>query len=213
MKRCITKPTRGFTLIELLTVIAIIGILSGILVPAVGAAKKAAMRAQTKSQLSTYVMSIENYRQEYGYYPPVNNGNAFSENAVNLANGNNCADLIKALTGRDPNSGAALTGSDRTRFNKKLQEFHVFTEKEFERGSRTKLVDAFDNPNIWIAVDHDGDGLIKAQPLPGLTEGADSDWGGSTNPVRARVVAFVVRGGANIKAPAAEGYQTILTWE
>ena len=42
----------GFTLIELLAVLAVIGILAGILVPTVGAARNAAWNARTRVQFA-----------------------------------------------------------------------------------------------------------------------------------------------------------------
>ena len=67
MKR--NKQTFGFTLIELLMVIAIIGILAGILIPSVGAVRKQANIAASKSQLSSYVNAIQMFKGEYGYLP------------------------------------------------------------------------------------------------------------------------------------------------
>ncbi len=60
---------KGFTLIELLMVIAIIGILAGILIPTVGAVKKQANIAASKSQLSGYVSAISMFKTEYSYFP------------------------------------------------------------------------------------------------------------------------------------------------
>ena len=59
----------AFTLIELLMVIAIIGILAGILIPTVGAVRKQANIAASKSQLSNYVNAIGMFKSEYKFYP------------------------------------------------------------------------------------------------------------------------------------------------
>ncbi len=65
------KPTgkkagsMGFTLIELLVVISIIALLVGILLPALGAARKTAMRAQCLTQLRQLATGIINYTGEW----------------------------------------------------------------------------------------------------------------------------------------------------
>ncbi len=63
---------RGFTLIELLAVIAIMGILAGLLV---GLAPQAAARireSRTRSELAKLVMLIDAYKDKHGVYPPDN---------------------------------------------------------------------------------------------------------------------------------------------
>ena len=70
----ITRKTSAFTLIDLLMVIAIIGILAGILIPTVGAVRKQANIAASKSQLSNYVTAIQLFKGEYSYYPFVTGG-------------------------------------------------------------------------------------------------------------------------------------------
>ena len=63
----IQRNSSAFTLIELLMVIAIIGILAGILIPTVGSVKKQANIAASKSQLSNYVNAIGMFKSEYKY--------------------------------------------------------------------------------------------------------------------------------------------------
>lgn len=64
----------GFTLIELLVVISIIGILAGFTIPALKAAKRAAILNQTKSEMAQLETAIDSFKAAYGFYPPSNPG-------------------------------------------------------------------------------------------------------------------------------------------
>lgn len=155
------QSTKAFTLIELLMVIAIIGVLAGILIPTVGAVRKQANIAASKSQLSQYVNAIEMFKGEYGYYPFVTGS---SDRVFNL-DGNNSATFIETLSARKTNGSKISIAEARDNGNRKMIAFHSFSETEFELDandevSDTQLADRFGNTDINIVIDNDGNGRV-----------------------------------------------------
>jgi prepilin-type N-terminal cleavage/methylation domain-containing protein len=63
-------PPAGLTLVELLAVIAIVGVLMGLLLPAVQAAREAGRRTQCANNLKQQALGIQSYHTADGRLPP-----------------------------------------------------------------------------------------------------------------------------------------------
>ncbi len=63
---------RGFTLVECLTVIFVIGLLLGLLLPAVQRAREAGRRVECLNHLKQIGLALQNYASSHGYFPAIN---------------------------------------------------------------------------------------------------------------------------------------------
>ncbi len=106
----------GFTLVEVLVVIAIIGVLVGLVVPAVNVARRSVQRAAIVFEVQTLGNAIEQYKTKFGDYPPDGSDRtvwerhfrkafpniAASEFTVLYANANSSSGLPVAAVVMDP---------------------------------------------------------------------------------------------------------------
>lgn len=170
--------TRGFTLIELLTVIAIIGILAGIIIPTVGAVQQNAKKSKTKAMYSQWASAMDLFRQDYGYYPTFGGSQPVDINGVR-------DQFIETLTGED------------TSINTKGIRYYSFSNDSFAdpEDDSSNLVDAFLNDRIFMAVDSDQDGVIDA-----------GDIGVSDSDVRGSVV-FYSEENESLNAPEVKSWE------
>ncbi|KPK88979.1 hypothetical protein AMJ80_10415 [bacterium SM23_31] len=111
-----TKKKAAFTIVELLTVMSIIVILIGLLVPAINMAKRYAQLVKQKAQFHSMDGAIELYNTEFEGYPP--------SNALDSAGESYCGamKLCEAMMGQDlmgfhPNSLFRADGTDGVSFD------------------------------------------------------------------------------------------------
>ena len=64
------REKTGFTLVELLTVLAIIALLVGLLIPSLTLIRNMAKEAKQRAQLTEIGLALTAFRKDYGDYPP-----------------------------------------------------------------------------------------------------------------------------------------------
>lgn len=187
----------GFTLVELLAVVAVIALLAGILMPSLGAARASALKAKTRVQFSQWAAAMDQFRQEYGYYPAVGTDGRLATAADTLK-------FVRTLAARNPDGTAVASAADLNG-NLKRVSFCTFAGTDFldpgrpdsapDFGGDELLRDGFGNTEIGVLVDRNGDGLIRPAddgPVAAVrAAGATAGWA----PVEADLPAAGVRAG------------------
>ena len=174
---------RGFTLIELLTVIAIIGILTAVLIPAALGVQKRARIANSQSAFSSWASGVVRYKQAYGFYPSLTTSTTYptADTVRNLESGtgaNNLgAVLVMTLSGKNPNGNILSAGAtgNRMKYNRNAEAFIEFAREDYEDftllplsatdaslGSGNYLIDRLGNRNIRVVVDYTNDGFLRS---------------------------------------------------
>jgi prepilin-type N-terminal cleavage/methylation domain-containing protein len=165
-----SKSKRGFTLTEILTVITIIAILLGILIPSILSIQRKANRAKTEALFGKIINALTLYRKDNGAYPDLLGDLSNGDVVVNLNNSEQWTRFAEILSLSQPDGSAFenpkscdLIGN----FNSKYKRYFDLQLSELEEiGGAERLVDAFGNPHIYIVVDANLDGVINRSTLP-----------------------------------------------
>jgi prepilin-type N-terminal cleavage/methylation domain-containing protein len=178
------SAARGFSLVELLTAVAVLAILVTILVPTVGGARTAALKARTRAQFGQWAAAIEQFRQEYGSYPQFR-----TQGLINVIGADSTTPTAEhtfhdILTGqrRDPSANNWQTNRPNRVppfpevQNSRRVRFLTFSESDlisaadvaagYAPNSQLNFIcDAFHNTSIAVMVDRNLDGVINGRDI------------------------------------------------
>jgi len=113
------KRTRkkAFTIVELLTVMGVIAVLIGLMVPALALVKDYSKRIQQKAQFHSIDMGLEMYKAEFGAYPESKDNSEPTANIIDSSVYCGANKLAEAMVGLDflgfhPKSGLTANGQN-----------------------------------------------------------------------------------------------------
>lgn len=166
----------AFTLLELLTVLALIGLLTALLFPALQAARQASQRADTRAQFARWTMAIEAYRATYGYYPAFHPSRLVNPpgQTTDPATLHLFHDILAARR-RDGSALPASTAGTDPQLpeaqNRRRLRFSAFGEQEFSTagsGAAYLLCTAGGQTEIAVLVDVNLDGVVDVTDVGGI---------------------------------------------
>ncbi len=175
----------GFSILELMTVVAIIGLLIAILVPTVASVRNTAQKAKSKVQFSQWVIAMEAFRQEYGYYPNVLTSGLLDPQK-----------FVREMTGLEIDGTEPVV----TYGNVKKIRFYDFTPEVLVQTSGqsivdnaltntgARIIDGFENTEIGVVMDLDYDGQVTITTADTVRAGINPAGGTGVSPVGADTI-------------------------
>ena len=157
---------KGFTLIELLTVVAIIGILAGLLVPVVLRARVKGREVEVRNVISAISSALERFKTDHNQYPW--DPPPFSPEYPDPA------DVINELAPKDPRLRNSSNGKDVVYNVRKKDYLPGIQDKHIDLTQR-RLLDAWDREYLFWWDEAAEKAVIISRGENGIDETSDGD--------------------------------------
>jgi len=108
------RTKSGFTVVELLTVIGIVALLVGVLLPAVSYVRRTAQEANQEVQIKTIDLALTAFKSDYRDYPPSDGWDYETDQPLDYCGSQKLAEALLGwdLLGFHPNSDFTSNGRD-----------------------------------------------------------------------------------------------------
>jgi len=174
------KP--GFTLVELLIVIVIIGVLAGLLVPAIWSAVRRANDARVAADIQVLAQGLESFKAKFGSYPPSRvilvedggyrdiNVGSLPEGFYGLQSSGDSSNGMSYIDGMPPIGDVPFTSGDHdVNVAALVQRSIRALRKYFPRVNLSATANSVFGQDSPTWYDFNGNGLRDAEPI--LLEG------------------------------------------
>jgi prepilin-type N-terminal cleavage/methylation domain-containing protein len=157
------KKTQKFTMVELLAVIAIIGILVGLLLPAVISGKEKALATKARTDVASIAAAIGQFEATYGYLPYTE---AVGSEPITDGAPGSYSSFIDILTGNDatknPRNITFLSTDGTTLTDPWGQNYNIMLDYDYNGSvTVTALGDTITGkPAVWSDGNPDGGSAI-----------------------------------------------------
>jgi prepilin-type N-terminal cleavage/methylation domain-containing protein len=152
----------AFTLIELLVVVGIIGLLAGLLLPAISTMMAKSEISAAKTDLQRIVMAWENYSREYGRWPVEGNPSQLFGSGVNASEDGEGMEMVVMVRTNIMYPGSESTAFNKhpicTKYNPKRIPFMTYNKDSLNEDG--DMVDPWGSPYRFM-FDLDRDGKVE----------------------------------------------------
>jgi len=155
----------GFSLTEVIVVITILLIMFSVLIPSILSVQKKAKQVETEALFGRIINALTLYRKDNGFFPQFENTSVTGDQLISLRD--NWTEFAEIMALSQADGSLLVDISSVKEDNPRLKRYFELNSGDIAlTNGLYGLVDAFGNPNIFIILDADMNGIIDKSLLP-----------------------------------------------